>query len=62
MKRGDNVWLFVHKQRGDGVKILAKGILILKHEGLWHIKTNKRFYRKKESELAIVREEDKELL
>ena len=62
MKRGDEVWLFVPSKWQDGAKILARGLCVLKNDGLWHVKVGKKFYKRKQIELAKVREEDKKLL
>lgn len=62
MKRGDEVWLFCPLKEYDGAKKLERGILVLKKDGIWHVKTKKRFYRRKQTELAVRRPEDKELI
>lgn len=61
MKVGDNVWFFANKGTYIKKKYLMRGTLILRNKPYWHIKSDNKFYKKKESEVALVNASDKKL-
>ena len=62
MKRGDFVWVFVPRKGVSYEKRLMVGELILKKDGLWHIKTKRGFCKRETNHIAKRCPEDKELL
>ena len=61
MKVGDEIWFFVNKGNYVKRKCLMRGILIMKNTPYWRIKSNKKIYRRKQSEIALINKNDKKL-